>query len=222
MIAEELINPLVPQLQSDDPAEKALYQMETFHLSELPVVDHDRYRGLLHRRELLSALNPADNAVSDFLLTDSEIFALPHQHFYDVLKIAEDHALQTVPILDEDRHFLGVITISDTLAVFAQNYASQEPGGSLVLSMPERDYSLSEISRLVESNAAKIVSSYVSSHPYEPDYIKLNLKINRTDLSRIIATFERFSYTIVARFQQEDATNTDKERYDMLMKYLNI
>jgi acetoin utilization protein AcuB len=221
MLAEELINQMIPVLQPEDPTEKALHWMEELHLPELPVVEHDDYQGFMQRKDILNA-HPDANSVADFELAHAHIFALPEQHFYDVLKIAEDNNLQTVAVVNADRQYLGAITISDTLATFAQSYTQQEPGGTVVLSMRERDYSLSEISRLVEANEAKIVSSYVSQHTTGADFIKLTLKINKTDLTRVVATFERFNYKIVAKYQPVTASDTDRDRFDSLMKYLSI
>jgi hypothetical protein len=97
------------------------------------------------------------------------------------------------------------------------------PGGILVLSMNMVDYSLTEISRYVEENSAKIISSNIVEDPLDKGRIKLTLKINQTDLSRIVATLERFGYRVIGRYQEilkEDGN--DKERFEMLMRYLNI
>jgi hypothetical protein len=126
-----------------------------------------------------------------------------------------------VAVQDDDRNFIGVITIIDTLTAFARS-SMQEPGGILVLLMDERDYSLTEVSRLVESNDAKILSSYVCSDKGDAARLRLTIKINRNDLSRIIATFERFSYNIVAKFHHTQGDEDDKERIDLLMRYLNM
>jgi acetoin utilization protein AcuB len=56
----------------------------------------------------------------------------------------------------------------------------------------------------------------------DPAKIKLTLKINKSDLSRIIATLERFSYKVIAQFQHPSMITNEKERIDILMKYLNI
>jgi acetoin utilization protein AcuB len=221
MLAEELINTVVPSLQPEDSAGKALYWMDELHLSELPVIDHEAYRGLLTKAHA-AVLSSETDSVAEGKLTGVGVFALPHQHFYDVLRIAEDHDIQMVAVVDEDQKFLGVVTVNDSLATFAQASTLQEPGGMLIISLAERDYSLSEIARLIESDNARILSSYVSADPREPERLKITLKINRLDLTRIVATLERFDYKIVARYQQIETTDTDKERLDMLMKYLNI
>jgi len=101
-------------------------------------------------------------------------------------------------------------------------FANQATGGILVLSLKEIDYSLAEISRLIESNETKILSSFVAVDEYDSAMIKLTLKLNKTDLSRVIATLERFSYKIIAQFQETELLSNDKERLDLLLRYLNI
>jgi CBS domain-containing protein len=222
MIAEELINQMIPSLIPEDSAEKALYWMEELQIPALPVTDNNRYTGLLQKTEIATLPDIAGSVVSDFSLSHTEVFTLPQQPFYDILKIAEENRTEIVAVVNDNQVYAGVITIADTLVSYTQNYAHQESGGTLVLSMSERDYSLSEISRLVESNDAKIISSFVSAGTHDADNIRLTLKINKFDLTRIIATFERFEYRIIAKYQQSETSQVDKERYDLLMKYLNI
>jgi hypothetical protein len=105
---------------------------------------------------------------------------------------------------------------------FAQTASVQMQGGILVLSMDLIDYSLAEISRYVEENNAKIISSTMLEDPMDKGRIKLTLKINQLDLSRIVATLERFGYRVIAQFQEDRKDGDDKERLDMLMRYLNI
>ena len=52
--------------------------------------------------------------------------------------------------------------------------------------------------------------------------IKLTLKINQDDLSRIVATLERFGYRVIARYRETKREDEGKERIDLLMRYLNI
>lgn len=220
MIAEELINQMIPPLKLTDTAQQALHWMEELRVTQLPIVSGQEYKGLISE-DLIYQNNDPDALLSEFTLESNGVYAYKYQHFFDVLKIALDNNVGIVAVLDEGRNFVGVITISDTLTAFARS-SMQEPGGILVLLMEERDYSLSEVSRLVESNDAKILSSYVCSDKGDATRLKLTIKINRTDLSRIIATFERFSYNIVAKFHHTQGNEDDKERIDLLLRYLNI
>ncbi len=220
MIAEELINEMIPPLKPTDTAQKALRWMEELRVSQLPVVSGQDYQGLV-RDEMIFQHNDPEALLSDIKLESEQVYAFKYQHFFDVLKVALDNHVELVAVLDEDRHFVGVITVNDTMTAFAGS-SIQEPGGILVLLMEERDYSLTEVSRLVESNDAKILSSYVSTDRNDGAKLKLTIKINRTDLTRIIATFERFNYNIVARFQQSQGSDDDKGRIDLLLRYLNM
>jgi len=91
------------------------------------------------------------------------------------------------------------------------------------LSMDLIDYSLAEICRYVEENNAKVISSIMIEDPMDKGKIKITLKINQLDLSRIVATLERFSYRVIGRYQETNTANSgEQERLDLLLKYLDI
>jgi hypothetical protein len=137
--------------------------------------------------------------------------------------MANDNDLQIVAVVGEkDKEFKGVIAIKDTIDIFAKTYASQVSGGILILTMGYFDYSLSQISRLVEENDAKIVSSFIETDASDPSKIRLTLKINKEDLSRIIATLERFNYNVAAAYHDEPDADRGLDRINLLMKYLNM
>jgi hypothetical protein len=136
--------------------------------------------------------------------------------------MAIKNKLQLVAVVDNNKKFAGVISVHDTSSAMAQMFASQGAGGIIVLSMTERNYSLAEISRHVESNDIKILSAFVVEDEQDPSMIKVTLKFNKSDLSRLVATFERYNYKIIAKFQETELLSNDKERLDMLLKYLSI
>jgi signal-transduction protein with cAMP-binding, CBS, and nucleotidyltransferase domain len=220
MIAEELINRMIPPLKVTDTAEKALRWMEELRVHQLPVLEGQEYVGMISE-EIIFQVNDPSFYLSELPLSAQDVYVFYNQHFYDVLKLALDHHIQVVAVLNEDKEFMGVITVQSTIIAFAQS-AVQEPGGIIVLSLYERDYSLTEISRLVESNDSKILSSYVCPDRSDPLKIKLTIKLNRKDISRVVATFERFDYRIIAKFQNAPDSGEDKERLDLLLKYLNM
>lgn len=221
MIARELINHMIPPLKKGDSAKKATAWMEELRVNQLPVIEDGQYRGLISEDVILED-NDDSKSVSQYKLLGEECFVFENQHFYDVLKIVSDHGVQLVAVLEEDQTFLGVISIKDTVTAFAQSAAVQSPGGILILSLKQIDYSLAEISRLVESNDAKILSCIVNNDIFDANMIKLTLKINKTDLTTIIATLERFEYNIIAKFEESPMETSEKERLDILFKYLDI
>ncbi|MFM8913891.1 MAG: cbs domain containing protein, partial [Flammeovirgaceae bacterium] len=113
-------------------------------------------------------------------------------------------------------------TLQDILATFAQSASVQMPGAIIVLSMDLVDYSLAEISRYVEENNAKIISSTMVEDPMDKGKIKLTLKINQVDIKRIVATLERFNYWVIARYKETKHEDHEKEKIDLLLRYLEI
>jgi acetoin utilization protein AcuB len=221
MIAEELINQMIPPLKTSDSVEKAVRWMEEFRVNQLPVVKNRQYMGMVTEGDIM-ANNVQTTTLAQVHFGFADVFVHHYQHFYSVMEVAIRNKIQVVPVLDEHQEFLGVITVNDTIAAFGQMSALQGPGGILVLNMSERDYSLSEISRHVEENNAKILSAYVSPDELDGYKIKVTLKINTMDLNRIIATFERFNYRIIAQFHDAAELKDDQDRLDLLMKYINI
>lgn len=221
MIAEELINHMIPPLKVTDDGHKAIVWMEEFRCNHLPVVDNGDLLGFISEEIILES-NEIGKKLSDFQLEGQRCFVSPHAHFFDILKVAGEHKLQIVAVLNEDNKYVGVITVQDIMTSFAQTASVQMPGAILVLSMDLIDYSLAEISRYVEENNAKVISSTMVEDPMDKGKIKLTLKINQQDLTRIAATLERFNYRVIGRYQETKLDTGEKERLDMLLKYLDI
>lgn len=221
MIALELINHMIPPLKLSDDGRKAIVWMEELRTNQLPVVEKGRFLGFISE-EIILEENDKTRLVSEYDLYAEQGFVYDHQHFYDIIKMASEHEIQMVAVLNEKGGFSGVVPIEDTIAAFAQSTAVQETGAILVISMNHRDYSLAEISRIVEGENARILSSCLTSDYADSAKIRVTLKINKVELSHITATMERFGYKIIGRFQEVESKSNDQERYDMLMKYLNI
>ena len=221
MVAEELINHMIPPLKVTDDAHKAIVWMEEFRCNHLPVVDGGELLGFISEEIILES-NDIEKDLGDFELVGKNCAVGLDSHFYDILRIAGENKLQIVGVLNDSRQYSGVITVQDIMASFAQTASVQMQGGILVLSMDLIDYSLAEISRYVEENNAKVISSTMIEDPLDKGKIKLTLKINQLDLSRIVATLERFGYRVIGRYQESRSDTDDKDRIDMLMRYLNI
>ena len=107
------------------------------------------------------------------------------------------------------------------MLLIANTGSIKENGGILVLEMAHCDYSMAQIGQIVESNDAKILSSYIMSSP-DSTSIEVTLKINKIELDPIIRTFERYDYIIKASFQKSVYQEDLNYRYDALMNYLNL
>jgi 3-dehydroquinate dehydratase len=95
------------------------------------------------------------------------------------------------------------------------------PGGIIILEMGFKDYSMSQIAQIIESDGAHLLSASISS-TNDPQKIELTIKVDKVDLSRILASFYRYNYNVVASYHQSEHNDDLKNRFDSLMHYLNM
>ncbi|MFD2785935.1 CBS domain-containing protein [Hymenobacter rubripertinctus] len=222
ILAEDLLNQLVPPLKVTDSMEKAARWLEEFHVGQLPVLENRLYRGLITESDLIDQ-EGTDGLLGSLQLGFADVHVQHDQHFYNIIELAVQNKIQLVPVLDDQHEYLGVVTVSDTLAAFGRVPVASGQQGILVLAMEERDYSLTQISRYVEENNAKIMSAHVAQDEHDPYRIRLTLKLNTPNIARIIATLERFGYSITAQFSGAGEPSEDEQqRYDALLRYLNV
>jgi acetoin utilization protein AcuB len=220
MLAEELINPATPVLRPYDSVGQAVDLMDEYGIRQLALVEDEVYKGLLSEDTLLSFPDD-EKLLSELNLPPNPVHANLFQHIFEVMGIANQYRLDSVPVLDEDKLYAGTIVVTDMLAKFAGLLGTQEAGAVVVLKMSNRDYSMTDISRLVESNNTKIISSYFSGAEYGAiDQATLTLKLNRTEVSAVVATFERFGYSVENVYANEPLENPDRHRLDLLLRYL--
>lgn len=221
MIAQELINQMIPALKPSDTAEKAILWMEELKINQLPVVDKKVFSGMVNENMLLDS-NNLDANVGQFQLQHENCYVLNTQHFFDILKTAYDNNSDLVAVIDVNNEYIGVTTYGDTFKAFSGTAAIQSQGSILVLSMRYIDYSLSDISRIIETNDAKIMSCFMSPNPDDSSKVFITLKINTTDLSTISVILERSGYQLIAKFHEEENNVKNLERIDNLLKFINI
>jgi signal-transduction protein with cAMP-binding, CBS, and nucleotidyltransferase domain len=221
MLAAELIDPMLPALKPTDSVGQALDWMQEHRIGQLVLTDQGDYLGIVSE-ELLLDVGDDQRPLKNILHLFDQVYVYEGQHLYEVLGMVMQQRMDVVAVLNEGREFIGTVSTAELLRQFAQELGVQESGAVLILSLNERDYSMAEISRLVESNNVKIISSYFSSAAYGmPDRSRLTLKLNRQDITAVISTLERFGYQIEAAFANTPIESIDQERLDSLLRYLN-
>ena len=221
MIAENLLSHTIIPLRTSDSGEEALGIMNDFYVRHLPIVNDKQLLGMIAEDEILEY--DIEEPIGSYSLSMTKPYVKEKDHLYDVLKILSEYQLTVVPVVDAEGNNKGLISQDDLVRYFANTGSFTEPGSIIVLEMNKRDYSLAEISRIVESEGAAILSTFITSN-LETERIDVTVKINRQDLQlqRIISSFTRFEYTIKASFQEADYFDGLQERYDSLMSYLNV
>ncbi len=221
MLTGNYVNPNIPPIHPSDTVELALNWLNEFKISSLPVVDAGKYIGMVSEIALLDL--PNNQALIDSLiLQNSNLFVSPTDHFTEVLKIASKFDLDTIAVISEQGIYEGLVCVRDFIGLVAQSLAAQSDGGVLVISLYQRDYSLSQITRIIEAENAKVLSSFIQVDEKDPLKLLITLKVDQKDLSHITATLLRFDYQITARFDDSRFEATHADRLDILFRLFDI
>jgi CBS domain-containing protein len=221
MQASELINRMIPPLKMTDTTAHALMWMDEFRCNQLPVVDNREFLGLVSEDLILNQQEEV-TLIKNLELDCQHCKVDEDAHFFDIIKLASSNDIELVGVVDKDNKFIGVITIKDTINALSQTLAVQSNGAILILSIKVIDYSLSEISRLVESEGYKILSSSIQRDDSDLEMIKLTIKVDSEEVGRLVATLERFNYKVIVRIQDKEHSSDDQKRLDILLKYLDM
>ncbi|SDD65430.1 CBS domain-containing protein [Mucilaginibacter pineti] len=220
MVAIELIADAIPPVHTSDPIQKVYDRMVEFRVRHLPIVNEDQFLGLIADDDMATE-SDLQTQVGALALSLVNPYVREDQHVYDVIRLFYERKLTVVPVLDAKQNYLGLITINDITEYFAKITSVAQPGGIIVLEINNKNNSLAHMAQIVESDNAQILSSYVQTFP-DSTRMEVTLKVNKQDISTIIATFLRYEYDIKATFNNTDNNDNAKDRYDSLMNYLNL
>lgn len=220
MLTRELISQTLPYLRLTDKVYQALQMMNDNHVTHLPIAEADKYVGVISEEDLLQAENDNDE-LSALQQSFSDISVKGDEHFLKAVQLAADSGLSVVPVVTEENELLGTVAYNELLKFSSEFMSLSEPGGLIVLEMESNQYSFNEISKLVETNDAQI-TQLNTSNDAETGMMQVTIRINKPEVSDIVATFQRYDYNIKYFFGEELYANELRSNYDNLMNYLKI
>jgi acetoin utilization protein AcuB len=220
MLTRELLSQTLPSLHLSDKVYQALQLMNDNQVAHLPIVEADKFIGLISEDDLLQAEN--DNDTLDLLQQSFAALSVKeNEHFLKAVQMAADNGLSVVPVISEENELIGTVSYNDLLKHASGFMSLNEPGGLIVLEMESNQYSFNEISKLVETNDAQI-TQLNTSNDAESGMMQVTIRVNKPEISDIIATFQRYEYNIKYFFGEEQYANELRSNYDNLMNYLKI
>ena len=220
MLTIELINNNIPRLQLKDTVTKALRLLKDFRVTHLPVVSDDIYLGLVSEEDLLDA---EETKMPIELMQETFVYAAvrDNEHFLTAVNCSNQFDTTVVPVVNEEKEFIGVITTTELLKTLGNFSGTNEIGGIIVLEMERSQFSISEISRIVESNDATIYHLNTTVD-VDTGMFTVTLHVNKKEIAAIVATFERYEFDVIYYFGNENFENEIHSNYRHLMNYLDL
>jgi Mg/Co/Ni transporter MgtE len=81
----------------------------------------------------------------------------------DVLEVFAQNHTNLIPVLDEHNKYVGYYELNDIVQFFAETPFLKEQGGIIIVKKPTvKDYSMSQIAQIVETNNGRILGIFIS------------------------------------------------------------
>lgn len=220
LFAADITPSAIPSVKTSTMASEALSLMEEYKITHLAIVNNEEYLGLVSEEDLLG-LNDFSQPIGDIRLMIQGAEVNENAHIFDMLRTIHQNKLSIVPVTGKNNRFIGVIPASAILMAVADLLSVNNPGGIIILEMNVTDYSLTQISNIVESNDALIIASFVRTMP-NSTMMQVVLKVNNSDIGKILQTFARYEYNVIASYGEDMIDDILQDRYELLMRYLNM
>lgn len=186
--------------------------------SHFPVLEDGIYLGSIVAEDIETF--DTDKKISNYKYTLEPFFVRSSMNWLDVLEVFGKNHTDIVPVLDENNNYLGYYELTDSMRFLNETPFIKEAGGIIIVKKALVDYSMSQVSQIVESNNGKLLGLFVSKS--DNDTIEITIKVTLGVMNDIIQTFRRYNYEIISEHNDDNYINTLKERSDYLDKYLNI
>lgn len=203
---------------SNDSIATASEFMHEAAYSHFPVLESGIYIGCITLVDV--DLFDSDKLINNYRYTLEGFFVRDTMIWLDVLEIFAKNHTNLVPVLDKDNQYIGYYEIEDIIKFFHETPFLKEPGGIIIVKKPIIDYSMSQITQIIESNNGKLLGLFVSET--DLNSVQVTIKISLGAMNEIIQTFRRYNYEIISDHHEDNYINNLKDRSDYLDKYLNI
>ena len=186
--------------------------------SHLPVENNGIYMGCISENDIRCF--EAEKSIEDYQYALEGFFVRNSDYWLDILESFAQNNSNILPVLDSDNEYLGYVELNEIMGIFNETPFLNEAGNIIVVEKGFKDYSLSEISQIIESSNVHLLGLFVSK--IENDLAQITIKINPSGINEVIQSLRRYGYNIVSQHQEDALDKNLRDRSKYLDKYLNI
>ena len=190
-----------------------------FPITHIPIVENNHLVGCIAESDF-QTIEEGSLPISEYTDLIDFFFAPDNVTMLDLIKLFADNDSNIMPILNEEKKYLGYFELNDIIGLFTSSPFLYNEGAMIVVEKLTKDFSASEISQIIESNGGKLLGFYISSET--SDTTQVTIKVNSDDINEIIQTFRRYNYTIASQYKDDFYLEDLKNRSDYLQKYLDM
>lgn len=220
MLVHEIIDKNIAPLKVTDSVALALTKLDLLYVTRFPVVDDGVMVGMVSLDTLIEVIDE-NITISEIPLQNS--ISIPEsQHLFEAARTMLAHEIFILPVVDKAQNFLGVIKKRDVLQALGDVFNLESFGSVITVEMMPYDFTLTEVIRLIETEAAKVLGVAVEQPNDENGFYRVSIKLNLEDSSTVCSTLQRYGYVITSQVSSASMEKDFSDRADELIRYLDI
>lgn len=218
MLIQNLITAEFVPLTLQSSVQDALDIINGFKISHLPIFEGLTFIGNIS--EIYLNERPMDEQLSNSRMNTEKFYLNQNNTIFDAVRIFYRNETNIIPVLDEQDKYLGYITADEVMGELSRMPFLSELSAMITVKIPTKQFAMSEIAKIVESNNGRILGCFVSG--FSEDMTEVTIRFNAESLSSVVATFERFGYHIKFQFFNDEKVDLLQDRYKQLMKFIDV
>lgn len=196
---------------------KQLFKYLTF--THLPIVNDTQLIGTINEKDIQIQENEAETLENLSYLYES-FHAEESMSWLELLSVFATNDANILPVLNKKKEYTGYFELNNILHLFYDTPFLNQNGAIIIVEKDHKGYSFSEISQIVESNDCNLLGLFISE--VKDDKIQITLKMGYCNLTSIIETFNRYGYSLLTNFHNDEFIENLKNRSEYLQKYINM
>lgn len=220
MLSKEYISDSLPYILTSDSGQKALEIMEDLWLTELPVVEEDKFLGLLKSNDIYDE-NLFEKKIKQITHKLYPISITENTHIFEAIKIMNLYNLSLLPVTKND-NYIGAITNSQIIQKLSKTITISEQGYYIRFELEKKDFSLTQIANIIENNNGYVLGFFIDKFD-EEGTILVYFKIATQEIDDITQALDKYNFNYkVINQNSEQINEVYNDRLENLLKFINI
>lgn len=209
----------IKPLRLKDSVKGAQKVFKNYPITHFPVIEDNKLLGSFAEDDIQTIENKGDE-LSNYTHLLNSFFADEKATVLELLKIFADNDTNIIPLLNDNKEYIGYFDLRDVLDVFSTTPFMLEESETLIIEKLKNDYSMSQVVQIIESNGGKLLGLYISEK--KSDIIQVTIKVISDEINEIMQTFRRYDYKIISMHENDIYLEDLKNRSEYLQKYLEM
>lgn len=209
----------ITPLRLKDAVKKAQKVFKNYPITHFPVIEDNKLLGSFAEDDIQTIENKETELVESSHLLNS-FFADEKATVLELLKIFADNDTNIIPVLNEQKEYIGYFDLRDVLDVFSTSPFMIEESETIIIEKLSNDYSMSQVVQIIEASGGKLLGLYISEK--KADTIQITIKVISDEINEIMQTLRRYDYKIISMHENDIYLEDLKSRSEYLQKYLEM